>query len=250
MERLHQLARANLDALLSNSYPGRGLVLGLNAAGDAAIQVYWIMGRSPNSRNRVFVADDDGSLRTEAADPSTMKDPSLVIYRAMAEDDRDFVVSNGHQTDTIMDAIISWFGLNEALLEWKYEPDEPNFTPRISGIVSVKQGTPSGIYAAISILRKSPFGDHCDRASYEYEALPAGLGYCVTTYMGDGDPLPSFKDEPYLLPIDGWHVDEITQTFWDALNRDNRVSLAVKMIDLENGQSQLHVINKYEQVPA
>ena len=234
-------ALINLHKLRGNPYPGRGLVIGMDEKGQP-IQVYWVMGRSANSRNRVFKLNARGDLHTAPADPSKVEDSSLIIYRAMAEQSGLFVVSNGDQTDTIIkaDGVLSFY---QAMLRRQYEPDEPNFTPRISGIVCIRGHKH---IAELSVLRRSPFCSACDRNLYSFEALMNGLGHCITTYTGDGNPLPSFQGEPFLLPLKG-NCQEIAESIWEALDEDNRVSLAVKLI-LSSGDSHTHVINKYEVV--
>lgn len=236
------LAQANFLALSQNSYPGRGIVAGLDETGEYMFQVYWIMGRSDNSRNRVFKADDlTGRLYTEAADPSKVKDPSLIIYNAMLEAVPYYVVSNGDQTDTVINDLDRGpFSLDLTLGSRQYEPDEPNFTQRITAVSKLAKG--SGQLLMMSILRKSRFGERCDRLTYELESGP-GFGFCITTYASDGDPLPPFCGDPLLMPLVGGMVD-IAQTYWGALNEANRISLAVKRIEIGNGRSDIHIINK------
>ena len=235
-----QQAEANLEALGRNPYPGRGIILGVDQTGSAAVQVYWIMGRSANSRNRVFMGEG-GRLWTEAADPSLVKDPSLIIYTAMDEVKGHYVVTNGDQTDTITEAIKDNRDFEWALMTRQYEPDAPNFTPRISGLTLLADGHAMG---ELAVLKHSEAGESCNRNFFTYEQLPRGLGYCVTTYQGDGDPLPSFAGEPYLLPLAG-DASQIAQSLWDRLNAEKRVSLAVKWIDLASGRSSLSIINQY-----
>jgi hypothetical protein len=240
---MSQDAKRNFEALAANPYPGRGIVIGLDAAGKALLQIYWIMGRSENSRNRVFVADGAG-LRTAPANPSKVKDPSLIIYNAMLEEGGHHVVTNGDQTDTIAGALRYGATFAGALRTREYEPDKPNFTPRISGICS-----PEGEGAwsiALALLKRSPFGEGCDRQFFEIGQLKAGFGYGVTTYSGDGDPLPAFAGEPILLPLAG-DADEVADAYWAALNAANRVSLAVKSIDVETGEASIVVRNQYKQ---
>lgn len=234
-------AAENLEALRSNRYPGRGICIGLDETGGRLFQVYWIMGRSANSRNRVFVADG-GELRTEPADASKVEDASLIIYNAMRGIDGSFIVTNGNQTDTIYEALADGSTFVQALETRQYEPDAPNFTPRISGL-SLVDGEHVCTY--LSVLKKSPFGDGCSRQTFQYETLPAGMGYTVTTYTGDGSPLPSFEGEPYLLPLEGGPT-EAAGTLWDALDADNRVSLAVKAVKLATGDSEILIVNAYE----
>ena len=237
-------ARVNLDVRIrQTTYPGRGLVVGTDAAGAALVQVYWIMGRSPNSRNRVFVAEG-GHLRTEPADPAQCDDPSLIIYNAMRELDGVYIATNGDQTDTIHDTLRRGNTFEQALAKRAYEPDGPNFTPRISGLWDLRGAAP---LARLAVLRHSAAHDTAvDRCYYHYEALTPGLGYCITTYMDDGKPLPPFVGDPYLVPLLG-DIEAIANTFWDALDNDNRVSLAVKGIDLATRESRIVVVNQYEQ---
>ena len=242
---VQELARANLETrIAANPYPGRGLVLGLGETGERLIQAYWIMGRSPNSRNRVF-ATDGNSVWTEAADAEQCADPSLIIYNAMLELKGVFVVTNGDQTDTIVRALVHGGNFEQALATRAYEPDAPNFTPRISGMFDLRLGRH---VAKLCVLRKSRFGDETDRLLWHFEHFGPGIGHCITTYMGDGKPLPAFEGEPYLLPLTG-DVKGIAQGLWAALNEDNRISLAVKAIDPSTLDSELFVINKYQRKP-
>lgn len=236
------LAEKNILALQLNPYPGRGIIVGLDETGRHLVQVYWIMGRSENSRNRVFAYGPEGILRTAAADPQKVKDPSLIIYEAMIEKDLRFAVSNGAQTE---DALAEG-GLGKSLAHWQYEPDQPNYTPRITALFSL-DGRANPYTAEISILKKSLFSEACDRYLYALEVSRPGLGYCVTTYAGDGNPLPSFVGDPYLLPLIG-DIGTLAQTIWDALNEANRVSLAVKFIDIKTKQKLVKIINQYEVV--
>lgn len=234
------LAQTNLLALKQNPYPGRGLVVGLDSSFQYLIQAYWIMGRSKNSRNRIFVAESDGLLKTAPADPKSVEDPSLIIYTAMAEDFCNrYAVSNGHQTLDALDPN----GLSY-LENWQYEPDAPHYTPRISAVIDFLTWPAC---AEISILRKSPFTARCERSFFTLDLASSGRGYCITTYSGDGNPLPAFRGEPYLLPLKG-NIDQVAQNLWESLNEKNRVSLAVKFIDRDSGVSKIKIINKYEAV--
>ena len=243
-------ANHNLVLLSENIYPGRGIIVGMDETGEYLVQLYWIMGRGENSRNRIFITGDDYSVATVAVDPSKVEDPNLIFYTAMAQQNLRsqgrasgdiYVVSNGHQT---MDAI-SYLQLDEAIKKWEYEPDSPNFTPRITARFK-------NIYSAemfsteISILKKSPVSRICYRTLFN-PTLKAGFGYCITTYSGDGNPLPSFEGEPYLLPLLG-NIETVTNTVWDALNEENRVSLAVKFIKISKEETILRIINKYTAV--
>lgn len=246
--KLHQEAMRNFSDLRENPYPGRGIVVGLDdEESTSLVQVYWIMGRSENSRNRIFVEGERGLVATEAADPAKVKDPSLIIYNAMVEGmcDREpfVVVSNGKQTGDVAERIQRML-FCQSLSGYEYEPDVPNFTPRITAVSYWQNSLPK---AKMSILRKSPWTEACDRHQYEYDALGAGFGHCITTYSGDGDPLPSFRGEPLLMPLLG-NIEDIAFGYWEALDPDNRVSLAVKFIPT-SGESKTFIINKYTRVP-
>jgi hypothetical protein len=252
--RIQVQAKGNLFNLSLNPYPGRGIVCGLDETGEFLVQVYWIMGRSENSRNRVFVCPHlfDGLLSTEAADPSKVKDPSLIIYNAMNEvllrnDTVLYVVSNGSQTDDVASETDPAMSLNDRLLDFEYEPDEPNFTPRITATSSwdapVVSRDPWLLNIEMSILRKSMWSNECDRLLYNINDVGKGYGYCFHTYACDGEPLPAFHGEPYLLPLQG-DASQIASKFWETLDPDNRVSLAVKFIP-RDGPSHIVIINKY-----
>ena len=231
----------DLETLLrENDYPGRGIVLGRSADNACAVMVYFIMGRSQNSRNRIFAETDDG-IRTEAADPAKMVDPSLIIYHPVRELDGVTIVTNGDQTDTVRDALALGGTFESALRTRTFEPDAPNYTPRISGIVYE-----SGDYT-LSIL-KSIDGDPagCSRQFFDYEAPFAGTGHFLHTYMGDGSPLPSFSGEPEPVAIDAPDAEALANRVWAALNEDNKVSLFVRYLDLESGETDTVILNKNE----
>ncbi len=235
-------ARVNFNKLSTNPYPGRGIVIG--KLGDSLIQIYWIMGRSDDSRNRIFKKDGD-RLYTEAVDPSKVKDPSLIIYNAMMSFDflgtKMHVVSNGNQTDKIVNGYATGRRFRDVLLTCEHEPDVPNFTPRISAICCFEEG----IRVSMSILKKSPWSKICNRQLFEINDIENGFGYGVTTYSWDGDPLPAFKGEPLIVPIAGENIKEIAYKYWDALNIQNRVSLAVKAINRAEDSQKIFIINKY-----
>jgi hypothetical protein len=224
-----------------NIYPGRGIVIGTSSVEDAWVQIYWIMGRSENSRNRKFVSEGS-SLRTEPVDLAKVKDPSLIIYDAMLELPGVYLVTNGDQTRTLYDTIEQGGSFDEALNTREREPDAPNYTPRISGMVDLRGGQPP---VCLNVLKANAVDPALtDRATYRPAFPTKGLGYCITTYMGDGNPLPPFTGEPVLLPCEG-SAEEILHTYWDALNADNRISLAVKQIPAQGGESLLIVKNRY-----
>ncbi len=234
--------RENLcDYLSSNSYPGRGIVLGRSKDGTKAVIAYFIMGRSENSRNRVFV-EEDGGIRTEAFDPSKLTDPSLIIYAPVRKLGGNTIVTNGDQTDTIAEAMKRGGSFEEALRSREFEPDAPNYTPRISALLTVEN---RGIAFRLSIL-KSAHGDpgQCLRFFYEYPSPMAGEGLCLHTYQGDGEPLPSFEGEPRRVGIEG-DIGDFSGKLWEALNRDNRVSLFVRYIDCKDGTEQTRIINRH-----
>ncbi len=227
------MKKSDLTALLQdNPYPGRGIVLGRSADGAFAIAAYFIMGRSENSRNRVFVPTEDG-IRTQAHDPAKMTDPSLIIYHPVRMAGRGLIVTNGDQTDTVRDYILSGRTFVEALKSRTFEPDDPNFTPRISGLLS-----PDGSFQ-LSIL-KSVDGNPacCCRCFYHYDAPLAGEGRFIHTYQGDGSPLPSFEGEPVRIALEDPNPDALADRVWTALNPDNKVSLFVRYIRLSDGAYQ------------
>lgn len=230
------------ERLQNNPYPGRGIVIGKNTEGQY-VQVYWIMGRSPNSRNRIFTSNE-GVLQTEAADPSKVEDPSLIIYNAMRERKGAFIVTNGAHTDTIYDGLEQGKTFVQALKVEAHEPDAPNYTPRISGIINLAYETPR---LALSIIKVHPLNaEHSLQHFFRYDIAHNGYGHAITTYRGDGNPIPSFEGEPFLVPLEG-DAQQIANTFWNALNEDNRVSLAVKVIDAQQ-KSQTLIVNKYDSI--
>ena len=228
------------SALSATSYPGRGIVIGRSADGKKAVTAYFIMGRSENSRNRVFVKDGNG-IRTQAFDPSKMKDPSLIIYAPVRVLGNKTIVTNGDQTDTIYENMDKQQTFEHSLPCREFEPDAPNYTPRISGIMHVEKGEYN---FAMSIL-KSDNGDpaSCNRFTYAYSNPKAGAGRFIHTYMGDGNPLPSFEGEPELVTIEG-DIDTFTNTVWKSLNEENKVSLFVRFIDIADGSCEDRIINK------
>ena len=229
--------------LKSNTYPGRGIVIGKSADGRHAVAAYFIMGRSVNSRNRIFVAEGE-NMRTQAHDPALLTDPSLVIYYPVRTFDGGMIVTNGDQTDTIYNLLHSPEACTpggcfiRALLTRTFEPDPPLYTPRISGIIDYKSG---GYW--LSIL-KSTGGDPAaaQRQFFDYEPLP-GLGHFIHTYKCDGDPVPSFEGEPKPVAIEG-DIDRFTAGLWESLNQDNKVSLFVRYIDLGSGKAETRILNK------
>ena len=222
-----------------NSYVGRGIVIGKSSDGKKACAAYFIMGRSANSRNRVF-AERDGVLYTEPFDASKVEDPSLIIYAALREYKNKLIVTNGDQTDTIYEGIKAGGSFSGALATREFEPDAPNFTPRISGMITFRHGD---FTYDMSILKSADEkGSACSRYTFSYPALP-GLGHFIHTYVCDGNPIPTFQGEPERVAIPD-DIDEFTDSLWNALDPDNKISLYVRYVDLENGEAENRLINK------
>ncbi len=222
--------------LRGNAYPGRGIVIGKSQDGGCAVVAYFIMGRSVNSRNRVFAEEPDG-IRTEAADPAKMEDPSLIIYHPVRQIGRGLIVTNGDQTDTIRDFLEKGLPFEQALRTREFEPDGPNWTPRISGLLS-----PDGSYKLSILKAADEAGTACLRQTFEYPGQ-AGLGHFLHTYQCDGSPIPSFEGQATPVTIEG-DIDAFTSSLWESLNEDNKVSLFVRYIDLASGQAQTRIVNK------
>ena len=228
------------DELKNNAYPGRGIIIGRSEDGKKAVSAYFIMGRSVNSRNRVFVEDGEG-IRTEAFDPSKLTDPSLIIYAPVRVLNNDTIVTNGDQTDTVYDGLRNGLTFEQSLRIREFEPDGPNYTPRISGVMHVENGSYD---FAMSILKSNNGNpDQCNRYTYTYDNPVNGEGRFIHTYMCDGDPLPSFEGEPKLIGISG-DIDAFANMLWANLNEDNKVSLFVRYIDIETGKYDTRIINK------
>ncbi|MEZ3503052.1 MAG: IMP cyclohydrolase [Lachnospiraceae bacterium] len=226
--------------LSSNSYPGRGIIIGRSADGSQAAAAYFIMGRSSNSRNRIFVEDGKG-IRTQAFDPSRLEDPSLIIYAPVRVLGNKTIITNGDQTDTIYEGMDRQMTFEQSLRSREFEPDAPNYTPRISGIMHIENGKYN---YAMSIL-KSNHGDpdSCHRYTFAYEKPKAGEGHFIHTYMHDGSPLPSFEGEPKPVSIPD-DMDAFADMIWTSLNEDNKVSLFVRYIDIATGVCRSRIINK------
>ena len=219
------------------AYHGRGILIGKSADGKRAVAAYFIMGRSENSRNRIFEENDRGGIRTKAFDESKMTDPSLIIYNPVLKLDGKTIVTNGDQTDTIYDCMKEGHCYRHALLTREFEPDEPNYTPRISGVVK-----PNGDYV-LSILKSNMGEPECLRFFFEYPAR-AGLGHFIHTYKCNGSPIPSFEGEPVPVAVETDDIDEFTSRIWENLNADNKVSLFTRFIELESGAEQTRIVNK------
>jgi len=226
--------------LQANAYPGRGIVIGKTPDGTKAVTAYFIMGRSENSRNRVFVEDGEG-IRTQAFDPSKLSDPSLIIYAPVRVLGNKTIVTNGDQTDTIYELMDKQMTFEQSLRTREFEPDGPNYTPRISGIMHIKDGNYN---YAMSILKSNNGNpDACNRYTFAYENPVAGEGHFIHTYQCDGNPLPSFEGEPKLVAIED-DMDAFADKIWNSLNADNKVSLFVRYIDIATGNYTSKIINK------
>ena len=229
------------EELRSLAYHGRGIMIGLSADRKKAITAYFIMGRSENSRNRVFVAEGD-AMRTKAFDESKMTDPHLIIYYPVRVLGNKTIVTNGDQTDTIYNLMDKQMTFEQALRTREFEDDKPNFTPRISGIIHRENGS---MNFAMSILKSAEGDDSsCERFTYAYSSPLAGRAKFIHTYNSDGNPLPSFEGEPKTLELPDVSIDELTDLIWTNLNEDNKVSLFVRYIDLESGNYETRIVNK------
>lgn len=226
--------------LENNEYPGRGIILGRSEDGTKAIAAYFIMGRSENSRNRVFVEDGEG-IRTQAFDPAKLKDPSLIIYAPVRVLGNKTIVTNGDQTDTVYDGMKKGLTFEQSLRCREFEPDSPNFTPRISGLMEIENGK----YAISLSILKSDNGDDsgCNRYVFSYENPKAGIGRFIHTYVKDGNPLPSYEGEPTPVELKG-NIDELTDSIWNSLNSENKVSLFVRYIEISTGKTETRIVNK------
>ena len=227
-----------IEGIYGNSYPGRGIIVGASEDGKNAVVAYFIMGRSVNSRNRILEPTED-AIRTKAFDESKLSDPSLIIYNPVRKTGDTLVVTNGDQTDTVYDYLKSGKTFEEALRTREFEPDGPNFTPRISAALEI------GVKPCLkmSILKAAdPDGASCARYFWEYDALHSGEGYFIHTYKCDGNPIPSFTGEPEIVKIKGG-IDEFTDDLWESLDGDNKVSLFVRYIDIETGAEETKIVN-------
>ena len=226
--------------LKANAYPGRGIIIGKSADGVHAVTAYFIMGRSENSRNRVFVEDGEG-IRTQAFDPSKLTDPSLIIYAPVRVLGNKTIVTNGDQTDTIYDGMEKQMTFEQSLRCREFEPDGPNYTPRISGVMHIENGTYN---YAMSILKSNNGNpESCNRYTFAYENPIAGEGRFIHTYMNDGNPLPSFEGEPEWIGLEG-DIDTFTDLIWNSLNEENKVSLFVRYINIADGTYETRIVNK------
>ncbi len=226
--------------LQENAYPGRGIVVGKTPDGTKAVTAYFIMGRSSNSRNRVFVEEGKG-IRTEAFDPALLEDPSLIIYAPVRVLGNKTIVTNGDQTDTIYEGLDKQLTFEQSLRTREFEPDAPNYTPRISAVMHISEGTYN--YAMSNLKSNNGNPDACNRYTFAYTNPVAGEGHFIHTYMHDGNPLPSFEGEPKLVDVAD-DIDAYTEMLWTSLNEDNKVSLFVRYIDLATGEYETRIVNK------
>lgn len=228
------------NELRNNPYPGRGIIIGKTSDSAKAVTAYFIMGRSENSRNRIFVEEGQG-IRTEAFDPSKLTDPSLIIYAPVRVLGNKTIVTNGDQTDTIYEGMDKQMTFEQSLRSREFEPDAPNYTPRISGVMHIENNK---FNYALSILKSNNGNpDACNRYTYAYENPIAGEGHFIHTYQHDGDPLPSFEGEPKLITIPA-HIEDFSELLWGSLNEDNKVSLFVRYITIQTGEFETRIINK------
>ena len=232
----------NLGELLAgNPYPGRGIVIGKSADGTHAAIAYFIMGRSENSRNRIFEKTEDG-IRTKAYDESKLSDPSLIIYHPVRREGDKLIVTNGDQTDTVRDGLRAGKDFRVSLQSREFEPDGPNWTPRISGMLTFAG---EDFTYAMSILKSADAeGTACNRFTYDYAPLK-GLGHFIHTYVTDGNPIPTFQGEPERVAI-GNSMEEFTDMIWSNLNEANKISLYINWIDLKTGEEKVTIINKHQ----
>ena len=232
---------SNMKKLKENSYPGRGIILGLSPDLQHLIQIYWIMGRSDNSRNRLFVKEN-GFVKTKAYDESRVIDPSLIIYYPVKHLGNQHIVSNGDQTDTIYQFLKKGKSFELALNSREFEPDAPNYTPRISGMIDLDDQENVYKLSILKTVNNNP--KYPVREYFNYAKAIPGYGHCLHTYMGDGKPLPSFSGEPYLVKLFN-SAEENIDYYWKILNSDNKIALLVKLIHVGTGEHQISIINKY-----
>lgn len=245
-QTLTEIMKTNMESLKNNSYPGRGIIQGMTPDRQNYVQIYWIMGRSENSRNRIFI-NENGFIKTKAYDEAKVTDPSLIIYYPVKFSGEHphtavHIVSNGDQTDTIISALSAGGTFESALNTRKFEPDAPNYTPRISGLLDLRMSR----YAyQLSIIKPgSPHQpDGCVRYFFNYETALPGIGHCLHTYQGDGNPLPAFMGEPYPVALLN-DIGSVADYYWETLHPENRISLLVKFIRIADSAVQIKIINK------
>ena len=228
------------ELIAGNPYPGRGIIIGKTPDGTRALTAYFIMGRSENSRNRIFT-EKNGEVFTEPFDASRVEDPSLIIYAAIRQYENHLIVTNGDQTDTVYEGLARGLTFSKALESRCFEPDAPNFTPRISGLLTF--GKDDFSYQMSILKSADEAGTACNRYTFDYAAIP-GLGHFIHTYVTDGSPIPTFQGEPERIAIDD-SIDDMADDLWASLNAANRISLYVRTVDLKTGEVENRLINKY-----
>lgn len=238
---MNTILEKNLVNLSLNKYPGRGMIIGMTPDSTRFVQVYWIMGRSENSRNRIFVLEDNKDVRNKAFIDSKLIDPSLIIYKPIRSIDKVHIVTKGDQTDTIYNKYSMGGSFEQAIKEREYEPDEPNFTPRISGIVDLNDTCTAYKLSIIKSLYNS--SKVCIRNIFSYSDPVPGVGHCITTYQGDGNPLPSYEGEPYIVPVHD-NIKETLDFYWNLLYEENRISILVKHIHIQTHEVTIEIKNK------
>lgn len=240
MHKFKEKSEQNFTQLKENAYPGRGIVLGMTSDSRYMVQVYWIMGRSENSRNRVFVKEN-GFVKTKAFDEKKCTDPSLIIYYPVKQIGSSHIVTNGDQTETIYEKIKGMGSFEDAMKERTFEPDKPNYTPRISGIIDLAD--PHSVYKLAILKTVDNQEEYGQKNVYAYQKAIPGYGHLITTYQSDGNPLPSFSSDPLLVPLENC-PHKTAEMYWNALNHENKVSLLVKFIDVKTGEFQIVIKNK------
>ncbi|HBN82748.1 MAG TPA: inosine monophosphate cyclohydrolase [Clostridiales bacterium] len=240
MQDFKKQAVKSFIQLKENPYPGRGIILGMTSDSKFIVQVYWIMGRSENSRNRIFV-EEKGFVKTKAFDEKKCTDPSLIIYYPVKHIGSCHIVTNGDQTETIYEKIKGKGFFEDAMRERTFEPDRPNYTPRISGITDLAD--PNSAYKLCILKTINNQEEYGQKNLYDYQKAIPGYGHCITTYQWDGNPLPSFSTEPLLVPVEDC-PDKTAQMYWNALNQEDKVSLLVKFIDGKTGEFKIVIKNK------
>ncbi len=233
-------AETNIYNIRNNEYPGRGIVIGMSPDGKNLIQIYWIMGRSPNSRNRIFEMDHH-FVRTKAFDDTLMTDPSLIIYHPIKSYKNQHIVGNGDQTDTIYEYITKGDSFENALKTREYEPDYPNNTPRISGIININRDAANYSLSILKALNDESL--ICQRNFYHYSNFLKGFGHCIHTYKENGNPLPSFDGEPFIVKLYD-DINENAEHYWNQLDINNKISILVKYIDISSKDTKITIINK------
>jgi hypothetical protein len=240
MASITDLMKANIEALQNNSYPGRGIIIGMTPDSRHYVQIYWIMGRSENSRNRIFV-NENGFVKTQVFDAKKVTDPTNTIYYPIKFSGGNHIVSNGDQTDTVFSALQTRGTFESAINTRQFEQDAPNYTPRISGLIDLHTRKPAYQLSIIKAMTGNP--DVCIRNYFNYETAVPGMGHCLHTYNGNGSPLPPFEGEPYPVELCD-DIDRSAECYWEILDKENRVSLLIKFINIANGETRIRIINK------